>query len=250
MELAYQDELVTLYRGDCIDGLLRLGVAADLVLTDPPYGETSLRWDRAVKGWPDLAFGNARPTSSLWVFGSLKSLALSWSEFAPWSFAEDIVWEKHNGSGSSADRFRRVHEHALHFYRGAWADVFKQIPRTRDVEMKGASVKRREAGQHLGTFGESSYVRQETRLQRSVVKARSCHGQAQHPTQKPVELVRMLIESSCPPGGLVLDPFAGSGTTLVAAKECGRRAIGIEIDAGYCEVAIGRLAQESMRFAT
>ncbi|MBL0058265.1 MAG: site-specific DNA-methyltransferase [Elusimicrobia bacterium] len=63
-----------------------------------------------------------------------------------------------------------------------------------------------------------------------------------HPTVKPLAVVSDLA-SRCPGGGVILDPFAGSGTTLRAAMDLGRRAIGIEIDEGFCGLAMGRLAQ-------
>lgn len=65
-----------------------------------------------------------------------------------------------------------------------------------------------------------------------------------HPTQKPESMLRQIIEVSSRPGDLVVDPFMGSGTTLRAAKDLGRRAIGIELDERYCESAANRLAQE------
>lgn len=69
---------------------------------------------------------------------------------------------------------------------------------------------------------------------------------AHHPTEKPVDLMRSLM-AKCPPG-VILDPFMGSGTTLVAAKLEGRKAIGIEIEERYCEIAARRLAQGVLNF--
>jgi site-specific DNA-methyltransferase (adenine-specific) len=66
---------------------------------------------------------------------------------------------------------------------------------------------------------------------------------ALHPTEKPLGILAPLIAYSCPPGGAVLDPFAGSGSTLEAARASGRHAIGIEADERYCEVAARRLSQ-------
>lgn len=77
-----------------------------------------------------------------------------------------------------------------------------------------------------------------------VLRARNLHARAVHPTEKPVGIIVRLLECSLRPGGVALDPFAGSGSTLVAAKLRGARAIGIEIEERYCEVAVKRLAQE------
>lgn len=68
-------------------------------------------------------------------------------------------------------------------------------------------------------------------------------GKVDHPTQKPLALLSRIVRSMVPVDGSVLDPFMGSGTTLRAAKDLGRRAIGIEIEERYCEIAANRLAQ-------
>ena len=67
-----------------------------------------------------------------------------------------------------------------------------------------------------------------------------------HPCPKPITYMRRLVERLTVPEALILDPFMGSGTTLVAAKQLGRRAIGIEIEEKYCEIAVKRLAQEQL----
>lgn len=246
----YQDDAVTLLHGDCRDVLGLLGdESVDAIVTDPPYGTTSLTWDVPVVGWLVLAERVLRPSASVWIFGSMRSLApivadADAGRLGAWRFAQDIVWEKHNGSSFHADRFKRVHEQAVQLYRGAWSDVFHETPTTPDAIRR---VVRRKKGRpaHTGHIEQSSYASEDggPRLQRSVIAVRSCHGHAVHPTQKPEGIIRPLIAYSVPPGGTVLDPFAGSGTTGVVARELGRRAVLIETDASYIAAASERLAQ-------
>jgi site-specific DNA-methyltransferase (adenine-specific) len=154
-----------------------------------------------------------------------------------------LVWEKHNGSSFHADRFKRVHEHIIQLYKkeAAWSEIYKKPVFTMDATKRATRRKKRPP--HMGHIEAGSYESHDggPRLMRSVIYERSCHGYAQHPTQKPVGILGPIIEYSCPEGGLVVDPTCGSGSTLVAAKLIGRRCVGIEVDERYCEMAARRL---------
>lgn len=244
----YQDDTVTLYHGDMRELLPVLGIQADLIVTDPPYGDTALTWDKWPGGWPTLAAEAAR---SMWCFGSMRMYLQHNTEYtaAGWKLSQDIIWEKHNGSSRAADRFRRVHEHALHWYRGPWRDIHHEAQRA----VTGVDPRSRAAASpdvrspHLGAYrSHTSWTDTGTRLLKSVLKVRSMHHGAIHPTEKPVDLLGPLIRYGSPAGGLVLDPFAGSGSTLDAARQTGRRAIGIEAAEAYCEAAARRLSQATL----
>lgn len=235
----YECADVTLFCGDAM-ALLPLLPKADAVITDPPYGETSLDWDVWPDGWPDVA---ALVAPQVWCFGSSRMFLDKGHQFRAWKRAQDVVWEKHNGSNTANDRFRRVHELALHFYRGEWADVFKAPQFTNDATAR--TVRRKARPPHWGDIGQHSYRSEDggPKLMGSVIYARSCHGYALNETQKPEAIVAPLVQYSVPPGGLVVDCFAGSGTTGIVARKTGRRAILIEKREAQCRAIVKRLAQ-------
>ena len=237
----WTDGTVSLYLGDCREVLPALGVTADCVVADPPYGETSLAWDRWPDGWPDVA---TKVTRSLWCFGSLRMYLRHAGEFlAAWKLSQDVIWEKHNGSGFDTDRFKRVHEQLTHWYMGDWGSIYHDTPVTEVDERDKSRFASRAAGDHRGKINAGRYDYDGTRLTRSVIYVRSMHGRADHPTQKPGGLLEPMITYACPPGGLVVDPFAGSGSSLVIARMTGRRAIGIELLEPQAEKAAKWLCQ-------
>jgi site-specific DNA-methyltransferase (adenine-specific) len=245
----YEDDLVTLFHGDHRDGLhLFESDRPAAVVTDPPYGETKFAWDRWPTGWVDDA---ASIADALWCFGSFRMFHEQAAEFAAWKFSQDIVWEKHNGSSMAADRFRRVHELAVLWYRGDWSAQRHVTPTTPDAVARRVRRQSKPTGHQNPT--EKSYYASETngdRLMRSVQAVRSEHGRASHPTQKPLGIVAPLIEYSVPPGGLVVDLFAGSATTALAARQTGRRCIAFELREDYALAAAERLSQQEFTFPT
>lgn len=225
--------------------------AADACITDPPYGDTSLEWDRRVDGWMGEVARVLKPAASVWVFGSMRYLVTVFAEMEAHGFryAQDIVWEKQNGTGFHNDRFKRVHEHAIQFYRGAWADVFKAPQFTMDAKPK--VVRRKTRPTHTGNIEQGHYVSHDggPRLQRSVIHVRNDHGRAVHPTQKPLDLLEPLIRYSVPEGGIVIEPFAGSNSTGVTAERCGRLWAACELNPACEAMQAQRSAQPGLALA-
>jgi DNA modification methylase len=226
--IAYQSDLVTLWHGDCaevIAGMPRDSV--DLIATDPPYGvkwQSHRRNDRFariagddgsldVPGILGLATDALPNSRHVYVFGYLpEDLAGSmWL-----ASTAQLIWDKDRpGSGDLS---------------ATWGPSWEPI--TFGVHVKSK------------TNLSNGYGNLTARLRRgSVIRVKPARGKAvtRHPTEKPVELMRQLIESSSLPGDVVFDPFAGSGSTLVAAVLAGRRALGVELDPGYVATAIDRI---------
>ena len=230
MKPYYEDDAVTIYHGDCRDILPALE-PVDLVLTDPPYGTagrdgsvhregTATMGDRASRdtyNWAtkhDAAalFQVTSPETHCYVFTDWrksKDVQIAY-ELAGWELRSLIVWNKGSGMG---EFWRSSHEFVLF--------LTKEHPRPLE---------------HGGCMNVISVP---------FVPP----GQRLHPTEKPVQVISKLIEASSKENQTILDPFMGSGTTLRAAKNLGRKAIGIEIEERYCEIAALRMVQTVMAFA-
>jgi site-specific DNA-methyltransferase (adenine-specific) len=242
----FDDGTVRLYVGDAREIVRDLELRADVIVTDPPYASTSLMWDRWQDGWPNAA---ALASSSMWCFGTLKMFIERAGEFCYWKLGHDIVWQKHNGSGFQSGRFRRIHESAMHFYRGEWSEVYAEQQMVAGATAKTVRTKTRPP--QTGHIERTPYRSFDggPKQMTSVIPVASMHGKAVHPTQKPLGILAPLIRYSCPFGGMVGDLFAGSGSTLIAARREGRRAWGIEADPEFAKRAVERLAQCALRLA-
>lgn len=233
----------TLYCGDVREVVPRLELRAALVVADPPYGTTpAVPWDGWPTGWGAVA---AAMSDSMWCFSPVRVLLNHAAEFADWRLSHDIVWEKANGSGRVTDRFRRVHDTITHWYRGRWTDLYRDVPRkpSRGLDK---SVRRSGDIPHHNGMAARGYVDDGTRMARSVLHHNAVKGIG-HQTAKPPELVADLIHYGCPPGGLVLDLFSGSGAAAVAALRTGRSVISIEGNQAFCDDIVERIEAEVKR---
>ncbi|UTY57323.1 site-specific DNA-methyltransferase [Massilia sp. erpn] len=241
-----------LYCEDALAGLARIpDGAVDLILTDPPYNlgkdygnasdqqsvEDYLRW---TEQWIDAALPKLKPNGSLYIF-------LTW-RFSPEIFVmlkkrmtmmNEIIWDRRVPSmGGSVRSFSSVHDTIGFFVRRK--DYYFDLDAVRipyDAETKKARSRSIFVG---AKWLEVGYNPKDLW---SVSRLHREHAErVDHPTQKPLEIIERMVKASCPPDGVVLDLFMGSGTTAVAARRCGRNFVGFELNPEYCEVANARLA--------
>jgi site-specific DNA-methyltransferase (adenine-specific) len=231
--------------------------SVDLIIADPPYGlgkdygndsdkldaDEHLAW---TEHWLEASVPLLKPSGSLYIF-------CSW-QFAPEIFSflkrrmmmiNEIVWDRRVPSmGGTTRRFSSVHDNIGLFARSRhyYFDLDPvRIPYDA-VTKKARSRKLFEGSKWLEMGYNPKDVWSVSRLHRQ-------HGErVNHPTQKPLEIIERMVLASCPPGGTVLDPFMGSGTTAVACARHGRHFLGYEINADYCEIARQRL--EALRVST
>lgn len=230
MKPYYSDDLVTLYHGDCRELLAAMPDRhVDVVITDPPYDDRTHAMARTNKGRGHgnraIDFQHYDHAAQTDLFAELGRVTRRWvvSTLATSdAFAFDLepppglrclrvgVWLKRTPMPQiSADRPGMGWEPICYFHRDDEKPTWN-------------------GGGKAGNYYLSSV---------------SGTG---HPTSKPISMVADFVRLFSDPGGLVLDPFVGSGTTLRAAKDEGRRAIGVELEERYCEIAAKRLAQDAL----
>lgn len=240
-----------IFNEDCITGVGHLADGSvDLVIADPPYGlgkdygndsdklsgDAYLAWSER---WIDAVVRKLSRNGSMYMF-------CTW-QYAPELFVmlkqrltmvNEIIWDRRVPSmGGSTRKFSSVHDNIGFF--AASREYYFDVDAVRipyDAETKKARSRKRFEGKKWLEVGYNPKdVWSVSRLHRQDPE------RAEHPTQKPLELVERMILASCPPGGLVLDPFLGSGTTAAACARLGRRFAGFEINADYCRVARERV---------
>lgn len=208
MKPYYQDDQVTLYHGDCLE--VTEWLVADVLVTDPPYGMSFQSDHRADKFAKIAGDGTTEIRDQVLASWGSKPAAVfgTWRAERPNSVRQVLIWDKRGagpGMGDVSLAFGSSHEEV--YLIGRW---------------ERRSIRR---GSVITT--ESSPSELTTRIG--------------HPTPKPVGVMEILIAAA--PDGTISDPFAGSGSTLVAARNLGRRAIGVELEERYCEIAARRLDQ-------
>ena len=222
----YADESVTLYHGDClaIDAWLQ----ADVLVTDPPYGRAwkqgnikEARWLKAQDSDAHAGIANDSDTSVR------DAVLAGWGD-RPWIVFGDLMLTPPNGTKLVGVYWK---DSETAGFRGAVAGL------RRDAEAIYFG------GAHAAGLGGRSSV---FRYMGAVSGSHGLTGRTGHPHTKPVSVMEALI--ACTPVGVVADPSAGSGSTLVAAKHLGRKAIGVELEERYCEVIAKRLAQDVLDF--
>lgn len=204
---------MTLYHGDCLE--ITEWLKSDVLVTDPPYGMAFKSGYRAeslapIAGDKDIATRDR--ALERWT-GRPAACFGTWRAPRPDGVKQVLIWNKHGvgpGMGDLSMTFGTSHEEI--YLLGAWP---KRAAR------RGSVITTRSAPSELTT-------------------------RIGHPTPKPVGLMEILIEAA--PPGAIADPFAGSGSTLIAARNLGRRAIGVEIEERYCEITAKRLDQLAFNF--
>lgn len=135
----------------------------DLLTADPPYGVTTLRGDRRVEGWHDVAAKYLNPSGSLWGFGSLRYRLADARRFEAVGlrYARDGIWRKANGSGFAADRFKRALELAVQYYRfdAEWRNVYNDVQRVQAVtQYKSVRVRQADRVRHGGPIAPIDFM--------------------------------------------------------------------------------------------
>ena len=238
----YADDSVTLYHGDCREVLSTL-TRVDVVITDPPYSAHTHSSVRSSKMRANDRGGRYGADTRRVVDLGFEHLDDDLREMCAAEFARlSARWVLVFSDVESGHLWRTsLTGCGLDYVRtGAWVKVGStpQFSGDRPATAFEAITMAHPAGRKQWNGGGKHAL-----WSVPIVTDRGRNGARLHPTQKPLALMRELVTLFTNPGEVVLDAFAGSGTTLVAARLEGRRAVGIERNEAHCELIATRLAQ-------
>jgi len=250
MKPYYDHNGITIYNGDCLELMKDIPDGSiDAIICDPPYGTTACKWDSIIPFAPmwEQLHRVVKPNGAIALFGSEPfSSALRMSNIENYKY--DWVWKKSRKTGFQMVKYRPMkdYECVSVFYRKQ--PTYKNTEIIKLEKPISSYRKNGKGGSLLHPVNAPDGRMQEfTNYNKMVLEFSNEHNVGNfHPTQKPVALMEYLIRTYTNEGETVLDFAMGSGTTLMAAKALGRKAIGIEISEKYCETAVGRLAQEDL----
>ncbi|HDY66221.1 MAG TPA: site-specific DNA-methyltransferase [Candidatus Scalindua sp.] len=245
MKPYYEDKQVKIYCGDCLEIMPELlSGCIDMIMADPPYGTTACSWDSVIPlepMWEQLrrltkldgaiVITASQPFTTTLISSNMKMFKYEW------------IWDKKNPTNfaSANKQPMKYHENILVFCKGV--TVYNPIKWNGKVNHKQGNSKTNFAetrGEMKRMAGDLSGLK----FPKSIIEFEKHSSQCGlHPTQKPVALMEYLIKTYTNKGDMVLDFAMGSGTTLLAAKNLGQRAIGIELSEKYCDIAVKRLRQ-------
>ena len=249
----YEDDSCVIYHGDCREVLP--SIEADVLFTSPPYAQqrdyggalSDEPWDQIVP--PALASTSAgQVLVNLGLVHRDGAVDEYWMPLLDAMRAEGhrlfgwYVWDQGWGlPGEWSGRFAPSHEFIFHFNRKATALYKTERSRSFGQRISGTGLRGKSTTK--GAFTGQGNLVGEWKVPDSVVRVtREMRRDIEHPARFPLALPMKVLSAFT--GDTILDPFMGSGTTLRAAKDLGRKAIGIEIEERYCEIAAKRLAQE------
>ena len=244
---------ITLLHGDCLELMKDIpDGSVDMVLVDPPYGISNCKWDSIIPFEPMWEQLNRiiKPNGAICLFGSEPfSSALRMSNIK--NFKYDWIWEKSRALGFTHCKNKPMNKcenisvfslaKVKHEGQENRMAYFPQGLIEYGKEVNGVKTCKADAGGHrFGRKSHKKYVQEFTNYPTNILRFAN-EGNTEHPTQKPIALLEYLIKTYTNEGETVLDFTMGSGSTGVACVNTNRRFIGIELDAGYFEIAQKRI---------
>ena len=254
----------TIINSECVTEMKKLPDSCiDLIIADPPYNlskgvewkwDNSIElkgmggnWNKVMQEWDNFTFESymeftkswlseakriLKPTGSMWIFGTYHNIGFInvICQILEIEIINEVVWYKRNAFPNLAGRrLTASHETILWCNKGGKKREYffdYEYSRNGDFSYDGLKV----PGKQMRTVWDIPNNKEKSEL-----------AYGKHPTQKPIRLLKRMINLSSKENDIMLTPFSGAGSECVAAKMMGRRYIGIELDRAYCDISTNRL---------